>query len=65
MSVGNIFFCRLALRRNAGELFKKQGTVVFSSSEVEKIGTQSSEFDPAEVGVITADKQVRSARFNR
>lgn len=38
------------------ELFKKQGAVVFSSSEVEDIGTQASEFEPAEVGVITAGK---------
>lgn len=47
------------------ELFKKNGAVVFSSSEVENIGTQASEFDAAEVGVITADKQLRSARFVR
>jgi hypothetical protein len=47
------------------ELFKKQGCVVFSSTEVEDIGTQASEFDAAEVGVITADKQLRAARFVR
>lgn len=38
------------------ELFKKQGAVVFSSSEVEDIGTQASEFETTEVGVITAGK---------
>jgi hypothetical protein len=45
------------------ELFHKQGAVVFSQSEVENIGTQSSEFDDQEVEVITADKHRRTARF--
>jgi hypothetical protein len=47
------------------ELFNKQGGVVFSSSEVEDIATPSSEFEDQEVGVITADKQRRAARFVR
>jgi hypothetical protein len=47
------------------ELFKKNGAVVFSSTEVEKIGTQAIELEAEEVGVITADKQLRTARFVR
>jgi hypothetical protein len=47
------------------ELFKKNGCVVFSASEVDAVGTQERRFGTEEVGVITAESKLRAARFVR
>jgi hypothetical protein len=47
------------------DLCNKNGFVVFSSSEVEAVGTQERKFGAEEVGVITADSKLRAARFVR
>jgi hypothetical protein len=47
------------------ELFKKNGCVVFSASEVDAVGTEERKFGTEEVGVITAEAKLRAARFVR
>ncbi|MCK6552623.1 hypothetical protein L6R52_42760 [Myxococcota bacterium] len=54
-----------ASERELLDILDRHGTVVFSASEVDTVGTQEAEFDAGEVGVITAAVRARRATFTR